>query len=359
MVTLALNAQRSAGNYAVARTLAHATPSGRTVARRLKVQSDDQRNAMRFCQLVMPAIGKQLVIPNVRQLAALKDGGTLDTPPTSPSMADQVTGVMNDSEDDAKLLLGVNQTGVLIGEAALGYEPMTTAVDMDDIDALEADQPGFGVAALAHEITESYAANQILNDDAKGSLGSAHEAGEAAGSQVISELIAPGERIADRHTKPNDRGVSRSAFDYGNYYMVFDVTARRTEEGEKLTISNPEISGRDDVPPQFVVQGFFPGSDVLPAAATGTIAGVLAVLDAHPMATAVIEGYTDSTGTPEINDALSERRATNVRDRFGRLEEALHSVGRGMTEPVGDNGSDDGRAQNRRVVITITEPDIA
>ena len=73
-----------------------------------------------------------------------------------------------------------------------------------------------------------------------------------------------------------------------------------------------------------------------------------------------IVGHTDSTGSDAINDPLSLARARTVRDYLqdrgvptGRLE----INGRGAREPVADNGSDAGRARNRRVEIFLSEPE--
>ena len=73
-----------------------------------------------------------------------------------------------------------------------------------------------------------------------------------------------------------------------------------------------------------------------------------------------IEGHTDSTGAPEYNQRLSERRATTVRDYLiskGVGDERMKVVGYGETQPVADNASAEGRAQNRRVVMRRTDCD--
>jgi len=72
-----------------------------------------------------------------------------------------------------------------------------------------------------------------------------------------------------------------------------------------------------------------------------------------------IVGHTDSTGSDAINRPLSMDRAQSVRDylSYRGLSPARVDVsGRGASEPVGDNGSDLGRAQNRRVQIFLREP---
>ena len=78
----------------------------------------------------------------------------------------------------------------------------------------------------------------------------------------------------------------------------------------------------------------------------------------NPNAEVRIIGHTDSTGTDAINKPLSVERAASTRDYLvarGVNAAAFHIEGRGAREPVADNGSDAGRAQNRRVEIFVGE----
>jgi outer membrane protein OmpA-like peptidoglycan-associated protein len=70
-------------------------------------------------------------------------------------------------------------------------------------------------------------------------------------------------------------------------------------------------------------------------------------------------GHTDSTGSDAINEPLSRDRAQAVRDYLagrGVSPQRVEISGRGEREPVADNGSDAGRARNRRVEIFLREP---
>jgi len=72
-----------------------------------------------------------------------------------------------------------------------------------------------------------------------------------------------------------------------------------------------------------------------------------------------IVGHTDSTGSDAINNPLSLDRAQSVRDYLsgrGVAASRVETAGHGSREPVADNGSDSGRAQNRRVEIFLSEP---
>lgn len=69
-----------------------------------------------------------------------------------------------------------------------------------------------------------------------------------------------------------------------------------------------------------------------------------------------IVGHTDSTGPESYNQQLSLRRATSVRDYLGTkgVDSSLMSIsGMGESSPVADNSTRAGRAQNRRVEVTI------
>jgi outer membrane protein OmpA-like peptidoglycan-associated protein len=67
-------------------------------------------------------------------------------------------------------------------------------------------------------------------------------------------------------------------------------------------------------------------------------------------------GHTDSTGSDAINQPLSERRARAVANYLssrGVNSARMATRGFGATQPIADNGSDYGRAQNRRVEIKV------
>ena len=70
-----------------------------------------------------------------------------------------------------------------------------------------------------------------------------------------------------------------------------------------------------------------------------------------------IEGHTDSIGTDQYNQRLSERRAAAVREyllKHGVANGArIKSVGYGESKPIADNSTEEGRFQNRRVEILI------
>lgn len=76
--------------------------------------------------------------------------------------------------------------------------------------------------------------------------------------------------------------------------------------------------------------------------------------ETSPSATGVVEGHTDNTGSDAYNQALSVRRANAVMKYLvdaGVPASRLSAQGFGESQPVADNDTAEGRAQNRRVVL--------
>jgi outer membrane protein OmpA-like peptidoglycan-associated protein len=80
----------------------------------------------------------------------------------------------------------------------------------------------------------------------------------------------------------------------------------------------------------------------------------------NPQTNILVVGHTDSTGTASHNMDLSVRRAASVRSYLingGVDGSRLSTQGKGETEPIADNRTPEGRAQNRRVEIVIVAND--
>jgi outer membrane protein OmpA-like peptidoglycan-associated protein len=86
------------------------------------------------------------------------------------------------------------------------------------------------------------------------------------------------------------------------------------------------------------------------------LAEAIMELNTHENAFIMIDGHTDITGGNVINDALSYRRANAVRKYLidmGANPKHLIAVGHGSREPIADNSTVEGRAKNRRVIMTL------
>ncbi|HEY4119581.1 MAG TPA: OmpA family protein [Byssovorax sp.] len=100
---------------------------------------------------------------------------------------------------------------------------------------------------------------------------------------------------------------------------------------------------------------FATGSDVLTAESDVTLKYVAEYLSKKPETEVMrIEGHTDNVGGADPNQKLSEKRALSVARwlvKNGIACKRLLPVGFGETNPVADNNTDDGKAQNRRTVF--------
>ena len=102
---------------------------------------------------------------------------------------------------------------------------------------------------------------------------------------------------------------------------------------------------------------FKSGKAELQPAAQEQLSKVAAYLKNSPRPV-VIEGYTDSRGSPKKNQALSEQRAQAVSDFLtsqGVSSDRVRVAGKGESSPVASNASASGRAQNRRVEIVLEQ----
>ncbi len=178
----------------------------------------------------------------------------------------------------------------------------------------------------------------------------------------------------DNKTNPAKSG-------YGDWFLGFSVVSRFgapaaaavTEVTQTAAVADCSTMDTDG-------DGVNNCDDKCPDTASGTIVGPdgcaqslatptadsLAVLSQavdtlqrYPQVHVTVAGYTDSKGTDAYNQSLSERRASIVYSYLtghgidaSRLE---GPIGHGETNPIGDNATDAGRAQNRRTELQVKQ----
>jgi outer membrane protein OmpA-like peptidoglycan-associated protein len=106
-----------------------------------------------------------------------------------------------------------------------------------------------------------------------------------------------------------------------------------------------------------VINFEFAKADLTPDS-IATLNGLVAAARDCPRVTIDVEGHTDSEGTPERNQRLSDRRAATVVNflvRAGIDPAILSPVGYGETRPVAPNDTPENRARNRRIEFTVRE----
>jgi len=142
---------------------------------------------------------------------------------------------------------------------------------------------------------------------------------------------------------------------------ILDARDRCPDEAETFN-GYEDADGCPDVKPEIVVEKgaaivlegvtFRSGSATLTPESEGKLGEVLRTLQTVPALEIEIRGYTDSQGNADVNRRLSQQRAETVRqwlvDR-GVDGGRIAARGFGADNPVADNASEAGRAQNRRI----------
>lgn len=125
--------------------------------------------------------------------------------------------------------------------------------------------------------------------------------------------------------------------------QLAQLQAKQTDRGTVVTLGDVLFdSGRATLKP---------GADL-------TLDRLAAVMKENPQTRVVIEGHTDSRGSDEYNDALSQRRADAVAAALlgrGVPSDSVKAIGRGKEYPVASNDTPEGRQQNRRVEIIFSD----
>lgn len=121
-----------------------------------------------------------------------------------------------------------------------------------------------------------------------------------------------------------------------------DAEIQRVGEGIAITFDSGLLFGFD--------------SSEIQEDARDNLSQLAASLKQYPESDIVIVGHTDSSGSEEYNQALSNRRSASAKSYLvsqGIPSSRIQSQGRGELEPIADNELAEGREQNRRVEVAI------
>lgn len=103
---------------------------------------------------------------------------------------------------------------------------------------------------------------------------------------------------------------------------------------------------------------FVSGTTQLTPDSADTVNNLSSILKAYPNAQVQLSGYTDSSGDANANQTLSQQRADAVKTSLvssGVGADRIATAGHGQDNPVGSNDTDAGKAQNRRLELTVTQ----
>jgi outer membrane protein OmpA-like peptidoglycan-associated protein len=121
-----------------------------------------------------------------------------------------------------------------------------------------------------------------------------------------------------------------------------DAKVERVGEGIKITFNSGIL--------------FETAKSTLQPTAQANVEKLAKILNKYPDTNVLIEGHTDSDGSTEYNQKLSESRANSVANfvkGIGVLGSRVTTVGYGETQPVASNSTPEGKQANRRVEIAI------
>ena len=110
--------------------------------------------------------------------------------------------------------------------------------------------------------------------------------------------------------------------------------------------------------PKFIL--FNTGKSTFKSGVTDNLDMIFDVMDKNQKANFLIEGHTDSTGSDALNEKLSNSRAMAVMNylvKKGVDKARIEEKGFGESQPIAPNNTAEGRSQNRRVVVKVTNKD--
>ena len=116
----------------------------------------------------------------------------------------------------------------------------------------------------------------------------------------------------------------------------------------------------DDTRAELQGVSFKVGSAELVPSTLATLDKTIAGLKKNAKAKVEIEGHTSSEGGEEYNQKLSEDRANSVRDYMisqGLSNDRVTAIGYGYSRPKASNDTEEGRKQNRRIEVRVTNPE--
>src|SRR5579871_2383806 len=125
-----------------------------------------------------------------------------------------------------------------------------------------------------------------------------------------------------------------------------------------LYVKDPNAPVNDQTWFEFDRLTFDTGSATLLPASQEQLQNIANILKAYPNVKIRIGGYTDNTGSADSNLRLSQNRADNVTAQLANLgvdSSRMDAKGYGEEHPVADNSTEQGRAQNRRIALHVTQ----
>ncbi|MCP1443793.1 outer membrane protein OmpA-like peptidoglycan-associated protein [Pseudomonas sp. GGS8] len=190
-----------------------------------------------------------------------------------------------------------------------------------------------------------------------GGLGAIESGGWAAGGAALGILTGglicyaqdgdeDGDGVFDRRDRCPDTPANTPVDHHGCPLPQYPASVKPAE---------PEAAKSEVITLSSKVLFAYNKSDLTPAARSA-LDSLMPKLQSADVVSVKVVGHTDSQGSDAYNQKLSERRASSVAAYLlsqGLAPNKITSEGRGEAQPVADNDTEEGRAQNRRVELHI------
>ena len=200
------------------------------------------------------------------------------------------------------------------------------------------------IAVAGCETVNPYTQETQTSKAAKG-------AGIGAAAGAVVGLLTKGDKLQNALI---GAGVGALAGGGVGYYMdVQEKKLRDRMAGTGVTVTRMGDNITLNMPSNIT---FALNSADLNAQFFSALDGVSMVLKEYDKTVIEVAGHTDSSGSDQYNQALSERRAQAVAGYLGShgvKTQRLITIGAGEAHPVASNDTEQGRSQNRRVELTI------
>lgn len=252
-----------------------------------------------------------------------------------PADSDLSVTVSDTSPDRSQLPKGPEVKGII--SARSGARVQVTSEDgskkvvlIDDATKITASKGLFGMGS------KKLASTSLLN-----------------GLPVTIQTLQAGDGLLASQIKLENRDLKTAAMIHGGTEQGFAEQTAATEalRGRMGDIDKYNVKGTTNV-------NFDTGKSNLSPQGQSDLCAVASQAEAMDNALLLVVGYTDSTGSPDFNQVLSEKRASRV---VNYLQQACHwkpyrmltPTGMSEADPLADNTTEEGKAQNRRVAVNV------
>jgi outer membrane protein OmpA-like peptidoglycan-associated protein len=263
----------------------------------------------------------------------------------APSELQKAQDSLNRAEDYYRRKQGSGPIGTVAREAAqTAEEARVMSIKREQEARAQADaQAQQAAAAQAQAQAEQSQAQATQAQQAQQQAEQARQQAELAQQQAAQQAQqseqARQQAEQQRQQAENDKAQMRARM-----LQQLNQVLQTRDTARGLIVNMPDVlfdTGKADLKPS----------------ARERLAKVAGILIAYPDIHVEIDGYTDSTGSLEFNERLSQQRAESVRSYLagqGVNSSAITTQGFGPSQPIASNDTAAGRQQNRRVELVVS-----